>query len=290
MNEFIPIESFIKTEQESTRKEEDLIFTGGSAEEAEDFIFAVKKRAYSKGKHKDPAWIAEFVSICFAKKALRWYERLDEDTQNDWRLLKRALLDEYEGSIPSSVVPTSAPSLQSSVLTTAPAAAPPTTKTGRIRVDSEFDHLRGYIGRTFINDTWCTISPDKGSAPIFDFDISACTIKFQAGHDGSRSVCLSRTCVTKGTADEYLMVQAHQNPLDLRAGSNQKSKGRPEDAMSVGWSNNKVDLWSAANEGKLEARWQLATGGALYGMLKPVFGDYTHALAVQDSGSSTPQH
>lgn len=89
--------------------EDDIIFTGESAEEAEDFIFAVKKRAYSKGKQKDNAWIADFVSICFAKKALRWYERLDEETQNDWKLLKRAILDEYEeASLPSSTVPTSA--------------------------------------------------------------------------------------------------------------------------------------------------------------------------------------
>ncbi|KAG8901307.1 hypothetical protein FRC01_009885, partial [Tulasnella sp. 417] len=88
----------------------DIIFTGGSAEEAEDFIFAVKKRAYSKGKHKDNVWIADFVSVCFAKKALRWYERLDEETQNDWKLLKRALLDEYEEpSIHSSLIPTPAP-------------------------------------------------------------------------------------------------------------------------------------------------------------------------------------
>ncbi|KAG8911229.1 hypothetical protein FRC01_005835, partial [Tulasnella sp. 417] len=91
----------------------DIIFTGGSAEEAEDFIFAIKKRAYSKGKHKDNVWIADFVSVCFAKKALRWYERLDEEIQDDWKLLKRAILDEYEvASLPSSTLPTSASALQ----------------------------------------------------------------------------------------------------------------------------------------------------------------------------------
>lgn len=89
--------------------EGDIIFAGGSAEEAEDFIFAVKKRVYSKGKHKDNIWIAEYVSTCFAKKALRWYERLDEETQDDWKLLKRAILDKYEEDpLPSSMVPTSA--------------------------------------------------------------------------------------------------------------------------------------------------------------------------------------
>lgn len=42
-----------------------------------------------------------------------------------------------------------------------------------------------------------------------------------------------------------------------------KNEGRTADATS-GWSNEgQMDLWSAANEGKLEARWQLAAGGAL---------------------------
>lgn len=93
--------------------EGDIIFTGESPEEAEDFIFAIKKRAYSKGKQRDNVWITDFVSVCFAKKALRWYERLDEETQNDWKLLRRAILDEYEEtSLPSSTVPTSASAVQ----------------------------------------------------------------------------------------------------------------------------------------------------------------------------------
>ncbi|KAG8951070.1 hypothetical protein FRC00_007448, partial [Tulasnella sp. 408] len=88
-------------------------FTGRSAEEAEDFIIAVKRRAHSKGKHKDDAWIADFVSLCFEKKALRWYESLDEETQKDWKLLKRAILEEYkEVPLPPSVIPAPAPTLK----------------------------------------------------------------------------------------------------------------------------------------------------------------------------------
>lgn len=60
-----------------------IVFYGESAEEAEDFIFAIKERAYAEGKQKDNAWIADFASICFAKKALRWYEELNEETQSD---------------------------------------------------------------------------------------------------------------------------------------------------------------------------------------------------------------
>ncbi|KAG8921717.1 hypothetical protein FRC00_008321, partial [Tulasnella sp. 408] len=100
-------------------------FSGGSAEEAEDFILAVKRRAYSEGKHKDDAWIADFVSVCLEKKALRWYESLDRETQNDWQLLKRAILDEYkEAPVSPSIVPTPASALESPDQGLTPAAAP----------------------------------------------------------------------------------------------------------------------------------------------------------------------
>lgn len=83
------------------------IFYGESSEEAENFVFAIKERAYQEGKQKDHAWTAEYASICFAKGALRWYEELDEDTQNDWRLLRRAILAHYKDMEPaSSKVPT----------------------------------------------------------------------------------------------------------------------------------------------------------------------------------------
>ncbi|KAG8941818.1 hypothetical protein FRC04_004060, partial [Tulasnella sp. 424] len=79
-----------------------ILFYGESAEEAEDFIFAIKERAYAEGKQKDNAWIADFASICFAKKALRWYEELNEETQSDWKLLRQAILAKYNHVQPSS--------------------------------------------------------------------------------------------------------------------------------------------------------------------------------------------
>ncbi|KAG9048438.1 hypothetical protein FS837_012886 [Tulasnella sp. UAMH 9824] len=87
-----------------------ILFLGESAEEAEDFIFAIKERAYAKGKQKDNVWIADFASICFAKQALRWYEELDEETQSDWKLLRRAILAKYTHA-PSSatIIPIAAP-------------------------------------------------------------------------------------------------------------------------------------------------------------------------------------
>lgn len=84
-------------------------FTGESAEEAEDFIQAVNMHAYAAGKQKDSAWIAEFAYPFFSRKALHWYENLDEGTQNDWKLLKCAILAEFTGWQPApSTMPSAA--------------------------------------------------------------------------------------------------------------------------------------------------------------------------------------
>ncbi|KIO29357.1 hypothetical protein M407DRAFT_21583 [Tulasnella calospora MUT 4182] len=157
-----------------------ITFTGGNAEEAEEFIVAVKRRAYSKGKHTDNVWIAHFVSVCFEKKALRWYESLDDETQNNWKLLKRAILEEYkETSLPPSIIPTPASALESSDKGPIPAAASP-FRIGRIRVECDSNELRGYISNTFHRVYWCSVSPNQSTAATFEFDALARTIKFQA--------------------------------------------------------------------------------------------------------------
>ncbi|KAG8948917.1 hypothetical protein FRC00_008404 [Tulasnella sp. 408] len=96
----------------SSQKGEDeyLTFTGKNAEEAEDFIHAVNRRAWATGKLDDDAWTAKFAYVCFTKKALRWYEELDKETRNDWTLLRQAILAKYATPpLSPSVVPSSAP-------------------------------------------------------------------------------------------------------------------------------------------------------------------------------------
>ncbi|KIO16578.1 hypothetical protein M407DRAFT_33772 [Tulasnella calospora MUT 4182] len=84
-------------------------FTGESADEAEQFIHAVNRRAWAAGKQRDYTWMADFAYACFTKKALRWYEELGEDTQSDWKLLKRAILAKYTTPPQSpSIVPSGA--------------------------------------------------------------------------------------------------------------------------------------------------------------------------------------
>lgn len=84
---------------------DDLIFTGGG-EECEMFIVSVKKQAFRAGKATDNAWSAQFAGTCFAGAALRWYEGLDDVTQNDWGLLRKALLARYPAAKSDSIIST----------------------------------------------------------------------------------------------------------------------------------------------------------------------------------------
>jgi len=108
----------------------EIVFRGASGGECEEFIGAIRQKAFAEGKQEDNKWIAQFASTCFSGKALRWHLRLDDKIQNDWKLLAQALIDaypedseenSYEGLIPS----------QSDILMIAdstiptPAAAPP---------------------------------------------------------------------------------------------------------------------------------------------------------------------
>lgn len=232
------------------------VFHGESAEEAEDFIFAIKERAYAEGKQRDTAWIAEFVSICFAKAALRWYEELDEDTQNDWRLLKRAILTEYQDAIPTiSTIPT-APlaalsTLPCSTMTvrSSPAVTPPKTSSilkGRISVESESSSLQGYIGVRCAYNEWCTITKTMEGAATFEVNLSDRTIKFQDGQS-------------------FLAVRAYQRDWKLGVGSTHYSGLYKGEASVPGWSDSiQCDLWSLGVNNLLIATWPTVDGGSWY--------------------------
>lgn len=70
-------------------------FCGGSGEEAEQFIRAVRDKAIDEGKQKDNEWIATYAESCLAGEALRWYTYLDSDTRANWKKLQQALLLRY---------------------------------------------------------------------------------------------------------------------------------------------------------------------------------------------------
>lgn len=69
----------------------DVFFDGSNAADCERFILAVKRRAFAEGKQNDDLWVAQYANTCISGPALRWYERLDDDVQASWKLLRWAL-------------------------------------------------------------------------------------------------------------------------------------------------------------------------------------------------------
>ncbi|KAG8900196.1 hypothetical protein FRC00_013999, partial [Tulasnella sp. 408] len=59
------------------------------------FIRAIREEAMKAEKQTDNRWIADYASIRFDGDALKWFETLEDETQADWRLLRRAILSHY---------------------------------------------------------------------------------------------------------------------------------------------------------------------------------------------------
>ena len=72
-----------------------LIFQGQNGLECEEFVFAVRQRAFAKDKLDDARWTATLAASCFFGEALRWHVALDNSTKNDWELLQKALFAKY---------------------------------------------------------------------------------------------------------------------------------------------------------------------------------------------------
>lgn len=96
-------------------------FRGQDGSEAEEFIQAVRRAAFNATKDRDDEWMARFASTCMSGKALRWYESLDDDVQDSWKRLRKAILARYPPADEYSIVPSA------SAAPAAPAAPPPAT-------------------------------------------------------------------------------------------------------------------------------------------------------------------
>lgn len=94
-------------------------FRGQDGNEAEEFIQAVRRAAFNANKDRDDEWMARFASTCMSGKALRWYESLDDDVQDSWKRLRKAILARYPPADEHSIVPSA------SAAPAAPAAPPP---------------------------------------------------------------------------------------------------------------------------------------------------------------------
>ncbi|KIO28256.1 hypothetical protein M407DRAFT_22470 [Tulasnella calospora MUT 4182] len=130
--------------RQAMRSEYRPMFYGGSGEEAEKFIRAVRDKAVEEGKRKDNEWIVTYVESCLAGEALRWHAHLNSDTQENWKKLQQALLIQYprDGA--------DGPALN--LLPTPPAAASlalalKVTRRGRIRVSNSSCSTQHYMSK-----------------------------------------------------------------------------------------------------------------------------------------------
>ncbi|KAG8910501.1 hypothetical protein FRC00_008073, partial [Tulasnella sp. 408] len=70
-------------------------FRGSNAAEAEDFIQAVRRKAWAEQKQFDDSWMAAFAATQMSGPALWWHASLPRDVQRDWGKLELALLDKF---------------------------------------------------------------------------------------------------------------------------------------------------------------------------------------------------
>lgn len=71
------------------------VFDGSDSADAEDFIHAIRAKAFSEGKDSDQDWILRLVTAFLTRDALRWHVELEPSIRNDWWLLQKALLARF---------------------------------------------------------------------------------------------------------------------------------------------------------------------------------------------------
>ncbi|KAG9042178.1 hypothetical protein FS837_011187 [Tulasnella sp. UAMH 9824] len=74
---------------------EQLQFRGQNAAECRNFIAALLKLGFARGKQRDDQWMADSAATYMTDDALVWWNTLDEETQGSWKLLSQAMLSEY---------------------------------------------------------------------------------------------------------------------------------------------------------------------------------------------------
>ncbi|KAG9041013.1 hypothetical protein FS837_012846 [Tulasnella sp. UAMH 9824] len=72
-----------------------LTFRGSSAAEAEDFVQAVRRKAWAEQRQFDYKWMAAYAAVQMSGQALRWHMSLPRDIQSNWGKLEAAILDRY---------------------------------------------------------------------------------------------------------------------------------------------------------------------------------------------------
>jgi len=224
--------------------DEDLVFRGIDGVECEEFIRAVNIRARREGKTRDNEWIVDFVSICFAGKALRWYRKLDREIRGDWDKLQDAMLDEYPEEEERSTIPTpaAAPLGQSSVVA---------TREGRIKVVSSNLSVGNYVS--------CTLDPKFGVFLTCSDASNALQVRLPAtggpfeiefinspSHDKMVVVALKKDQVVPGVSSAFALV------------ATTKGSGSTNSTFTSFGGHGPVQssIWRTADNGCLVASWK----------------------------------
>ncbi|KAG8938731.1 hypothetical protein FRC04_007828 [Tulasnella sp. 424] len=76
----------------------EFVFTGSEGFTCHQFIRAIREQALNAGKQRDNQWMLDYASVRFDGEALEWFEALEDEIQNDWTLLRRAILARYSVS------------------------------------------------------------------------------------------------------------------------------------------------------------------------------------------------
>ncbi|KAG8925348.1 hypothetical protein FRC01_010319 [Tulasnella sp. 417] len=153
------------------------IFSGGSGEEAEKFISAVRGKAIDEGKQEDNKWIVTYASSCLAGEALRWYTYLGSDTKENWNKLQQALLTQYRRG------GTDSPAL---ILGPTPFAAvnPPAPKVprrGRIRISNSKNSIPHYLSKNL---------PSNNRISATSSIVDALELEWSTGSDGLQTLSI----------------------------------------------------------------------------------------------------
>ncbi|KAG8868921.1 hypothetical protein FRB97_001813, partial [Tulasnella sp. 331] len=114
-----------------------LNFAGCDAEDVTVFLRDVKRIAHTHGRQDDDKWLVDYVELCLAGEALRWFSELDDDVMGSWKVLRRAFLHRFK----PPVAPEPAAAAPPSTLAGPAPVVPSPVKTSDPVPKTEYDFL-----------------------------------------------------------------------------------------------------------------------------------------------------
>lgn len=107
----------------------DIVFSNGidNGITSGAFIRHIRQIAMAEGRQKDDLWMAQYAAARLDGDALHWYEDQNEEVQDDWKELRKAILLKWpvKTQTSDSASVTSNPDASVASLVPTPAAAPP---------------------------------------------------------------------------------------------------------------------------------------------------------------------